>query len=105
RNGGVEHAVGEAPLVVVPRTHLDQVAGDLGQAFVHRAGGGRVIEVGRHQRLVGVGQNALEGAFGGGRLEDGVDFVHRGFAGGHERQVDQRDVDGGHADGVAVELA
>src|SRR5205085_3936506 len=31
RHGHVEHAVGEAPLVVIPAGHLDEAAGDLGE--------------------------------------------------------------------------
>src|SRR5690606_26708562 len=96
---------GEAPLVVVPRTHFDQRAGDLGQAGVNRAGSRGVIEVNRNQGLVGEVQDALQSTFRSGSLEDGVDFVHRSFASGHERQVDQRNVNSRNANSVAVKLA
>jgi hypothetical protein len=104
RDGGVEHAVREAPLVVVPRRDLHQAARDLGQGRIEIRRGRVVVEVDRDQRLGLVGQDAFQGAFRGA-LQDRIDFVHRGVALGDEGQVDQRDVDGRHADREAVQLA
>src|SRR5690606_38656189 len=77
---------------------------DLGQQGVHGAGGRGVVEVDGHQRLGAVVQDALHVAFGSA-LEDAVDFFDRGVAAGHESQVHHGDVDGGHAHGIAVQLA
>jgi hypothetical protein len=63
-----------------------------------------VVEVGGHQRLVVHCQDALERAVGGGGHQ-GVDFFLGGGAVGGEGQVDQRDVDGRHAQGEAIDLA
>ena len=64
-----------------------------------------MVVVDRDQRLVVVVQDAFQ-LFGLGSLfQDLVDFLDRGVAGGDERQVDQRDVDGRHAHGKAVQLA
>ena len=57
---GVEHAVGEAPLVVVPGAHLDQrPAMTLVMRRIEDRGVRVVVEVDRHQRRLGVGQDAL----------------------------------------------
>src|SRR5213075_1117006 len=64
--GDVEHPVGEAPLVVVPRVHLHQVAfGDLGERGLEDRAGGIVIEVRGDERLGAVLKNALEIAVAG----------------------------------------
>src|SRR5690606_26270945 len=63
----VEHAVGEAPFVVVPRAHLHQATvDDLGERGV--IGGGRrvVVVVDGDQLRLGVVQDALQRAAGGG---------------------------------------
>src|SRR5436190_757752 len=61
RRGGVDHAVREAPFVVVPADDPNELA------FEHRGfkavdGGAlrRVNDVHRHDRLVGVDENALK---------------------------------------------
>src|SRR5579875_713277 len=72
--GQVGEAAGVAPLVVVPAEDLDLVAVGHGDRGVERAGGGRADDVGRHDRVLGVVQDALERALGG-RLERGVDLV------------------------------
>src|SRR4051812_19058161 len=59
RHGGVEHAVAEAPFVVVPAQHLDEVA--VGHARLRRIeyrAVAVVIEVARHQRLGRVAEDA-----------------------------------------------
>ena len=64
-DGDVQHAVGEAPLVVVPARHLHQrAAGDLGQQRIDDRAGRVVVEVGGHQRLGGVLEDALQVAVG-----------------------------------------
>ena len=63
-----------------------------------------MIEIARDQRLGGVVENALELALGR-RFHDGVHFLDAGGALGGEAQIDNRDIDGRHADGIAIELA
>ncbi len=63
-----------------------------------------MVEVYRYQRQRVVSQNTLQLPVGG-FLEDCVDFIDRGVAPGDERQIDQRDVDGRHADRETVQLA
>ncbi len=63
-----------------------------------------MVVVDRDQGFGVVVQDALELAFRGG-LQDAVHFFGGRVAAGHERQVDQRHVDGRDADGVAVQLA
>src|SRR4051795_1609505 len=74
--GELHTPVGVAPLVVVPRDDLDEVAlehrGQLG--VVDRAVAG-LHDVGGDQRLVGVAQDAGEGARVGLRLEGLVDLL------------------------------
>ena len=73
----IDAAVRVAPLVVVPRQHLHEVA-------VHHLGVRRVddrrvrvaLEVDRHELFVGVGEDALERAVGR-FLERGVDLFAR----------------------------
>src|SRR5699024_10556278 len=65
QHSGVEHAVGKAPLVVVPGKNLDHAAGDLGQGGIKNGRTRIVIEVAGDQRLGVVAQNILETAFTG----------------------------------------
>ena len=105
RAGRIDHAVREAPLVVVPAEHAHQLAFEhRGLEAVDGRAVGIVVEIDRDQRLVGVAENALERALRR-RLEQRVDFFHRGVALGRESQVDHRDVGCRHADRRAVELA
>src|SRR5258706_428533 len=61
----VEHAVGEAPLVVVPARHLhERAARDLGQQRVDDRAGGVVVEVRGDERLGGVFEGAPQIAVG-----------------------------------------
>src|SRR5689334_5220076 len=62
---GVEHAIAEAPFVVVPRAHLDEIAFDDARHGGIVGGRGRiVVVVDRHELLVGVREHALERAIG-----------------------------------------
>ena len=79
--GGVDHAVREAPFIVVPADHADQLA------LEHRgfeAVDGRacriVVEVDRDQRLVGVVEDALQRPAFARRLEQRVDLFDAGVA-------------------------
>src|SRR5688572_11805778 len=66
RDGGIAHAIGETPLVVVPGHHAHEGAVDhLGLQQVEGRAGGVVVEVHRHQRLVVDGKDALERTVGG----------------------------------------
>src|SRR3546814_1051590 len=69
-NRGIEHAIGETPLVVVPGRGLDQRTRHFGQAGIDRAGSRIVVVVHRHQRLVVVLQDAFERARFSGRSEE-----------------------------------
>src|SRR6476659_6190405 len=102
----VEHAVREAPLVVVPGRDLDEraVRRHAGERRVEDRAGGIVVEVRRDERLGVVLEDALEIAIAAG-LHRLIHLVDVGRTLGHEREVNDRDVDGGDADRVAVELA
>src|SRR6202167_6804553 len=65
RDRRVGHAVGEAPLVVVPGHYAHEVA-VLHLGLVHVEGGGMrvVVEVDRDVRRIGVAEDALELLFG-----------------------------------------
>src|SRR5690606_28154867 len=98
RHGGVGHAVGEAPSVVVPGKHAHELALDhLGLLQVEGRARRVVVEVGADQRLVVGLEDALQALAGGGddRL---VDRLDRGLAGGGELEIDQGDVRRRHAD-------
>lgn len=103
--GEVDHALRVAPLVVVPRDHLDHVvAHHHRQARVDRRRLVGAREVLGDQRLVRDVQHALHGARGG-LAEGGVDLLGEGLLLDLDDEVDDRDVGGGHAQGDAVELA
>src|SRR6202171_6358404 len=105
RHGGVGHAVGEAPFIVVPRHHPHQRAVlHLGMVHVERGRMRVVVEVDRDVGRGGISQNALELLLGGA-LHRLVDFLHVGLARGHDLEIDHRDVRGRDADRDAVELA
>src|SRR5215212_8105927 len=60
RNRHVQHAIAEAPLVVVPRRNLDQRAfADLRQRRIKNGAGRIVVEVGGNEQLAAVLQDAL----------------------------------------------
>src|SRR5580658_6245132 len=104
-HGGVDNAIREAPLIVVPRAHLYERALDhLGQGRVVRRGRRVVVEVHRHQRLVAVGQDSLQVA-GGGLFNRGMHLLDTGFARRGEAQIDERDFDGRHPNRKSVDLA
>src|ERR1700733_14644199 len=66
RNCGIDHPIGEAPLVVVPRHHAHQRAVDhLGLIHVEDRGMRIVVEVGRDVGRFGETKNALELLLGG----------------------------------------
>ncbi len=102
---GVGHAVREAPFVVIPGQDAAKLAlHHLGLVHVEDRAVAVVVEVRGNQRLVGIAQDALQRAVGGGA--DGlVDFLDRGVAGGFEDQVHDRDVGRRHADRHAVQAA
>src|SRR5437870_4080549 len=78
-HSGVEHAIREAPLVVVPRAHLHERAFDhLGERGVERRGMRIVVEVDRHERAVTVREDALPRRRAGGLLHECVHIGHRG---------------------------
>src|SRR5579863_1854181 len=105
RHRGVDHAIGEAPLIIVPRHHPHQRAvDDLGLVDVENARMRVVVEVARHIGRLGEAEDALELLFGGA-LDRAVDLVLRRGAFGVELDGDHRDVRGGHPDGDAVEPA
>src|SRR5258707_7949979 len=105
RNRGVDHAVGEAPFVVVPRHHPHQravyhlglVHGEHGRVRI-------VVEIAGDVGHLGVAEDALELLLGGA-LDGTVDLVLPGRALGDEFEVDDRDIRCRHADCDAVELA
>src|SRR5580698_8388886 len=89
---GVEHAVGKTPFIVVPGADLHERALDyLGERRIVDRGVRVVVEIDRHERLIVVRENALQGS-AGSRLDQFVDLVDGGLTGGGKRQVDQRHV-------------
>ena len=102
--GQVDQPVRVAPLVVVPADDLDLVADHLRQARVEDARRRVGDDVGADDRVLGVGQDALERAVGGG-LVGGLDLVDAGLLRRGDGQVGGRAGRDGHAQRVAVELA
>src|SRR5208282_6066244 len=97
RHRGVDHAIGEAPFVVVPRHHPHQGAVDhLGLVHVEDGRMRIVVEVGGDVGRVGVAEDALELLLSGA-LDRGVDLVLRRRALGDELEVDDRDIRRRHA--------
>src|SRR3989442_472744 len=101
--GHVDHPVREAPLVVVPGEHLDELA-------VVRQRGLRGIEDGRCRvavvvdrdgRLGVVLEDALQLPLGGG-FAGSFALLHRGLPRDLRREIDQRDVRRPHPDRGAV---
>mmetsp|Transcript_27200 Transcript_27200/g.50953 ORF Transcript_27200/g.50953 Transcript_27200/m.50953 type:complete len:388 (+) Transcript_27200:52-1215(+) len=105
----VNHTVGVAPLVVIPRNDLEEPLLAL-QVVLQRGlgvvdGGVHVVnEVRGHQLLVGIGQNALHVALRGG-LQQAVNLLNGGVLLRSEGEVHHRDVRSGHAEGHAREFA
>src|SRR5262245_22696968 len=105
RNRGVDHAIGEAPLVIVPRHHSHQravhhlglVHGEYGRVRI-------VVEIAGDIGCLGVAEDAFELLLGGA-LHGVVDLVLGGRALGDKFEVDDRDIRCRHADRDAVELA
>ena len=101
----VENLVGIAPLVVVPCNDLHEGVGQGDAcACVEDAGAGVGDEVGGNNGILGVAQNALQLAFGGG-LHGCADLVILGGLFEVHGQVDNGDVQGGNAHGHTGELA
>src|SRR5690348_7622374 len=103
---GVDHAVGEAPFIVIPADNADQLAfEDRGLEAVDGRACAGVHEVNRDDRLVGIVKDALQALCLRCRLQDLIDFVACRVALRRERQVDQADVGNRHPDRRSVELA
>jgi len=101
----VDDAVGVAHLVIVPRDKLDEGRRQLdsGLGVEDR----RVVitdEVGGDDGLVGVAEEALQGASRGG-LEGSTDLLIGGLLLQPDGQVDDGDIGGGHAEGHTGQLA
>src|SRR4051794_19472542 len=102
--GEVDEAVGVTPLVVVPADDLHLVADDLREPGVEDAGGRVGDDVGADDLVLGVGENALERALGGG-LVGGLDVLDRRLAGRGDGEVGGAAGGDRHPQGVAVQLA
>src|SRR5687768_6589511 len=101
----LDHAVREAPLVVVPAEDLREVlALNLRDGGVEDRRVRIADEVARDERLVAVKEDALEGAVRRA-LHRRVDRVLRERLLRLEREVDEADVHRGDADRLTVELA
>jgi len=94
-----------APLVVIPRDNLQHVVThDHGERGVDGRGDVGALEIARHERLVGDGEDTLELA-GGFFTERGVDFVGGDLLGGLDDEIDDGHVRRRDAERDAVELA
>ena len=108
-HGNVLHQVNNsarvAPLVVIPGNELDEVGvkHDTGAGIEDRRAWVR-LEVGGDEGLVAVSEDALHLALTLG-LDDGADLLVGGLLLELAGQVDDGDIDGGHAEGHAGELS
>jgi len=101
----VDEAGRVAPLVVVPRDELDEGGRQHdARARVEDGRAGLADEVRRHDLVLGVADDAL-GVRLRRELDLGLDVLVRGRRLELARQVDDGDVDGGHAEGHAGQLA
>ena len=101
----LQHLVGVANLIVVPRHNLHEGVGQ-GDAGVSIEDGstGVTQKVRGHDGLVGVAQDALQLALRGG-LHGSADLLVLGGLGQVDGQVHHGDIQGGHAHGHAGQLA
>ena len=103
--GKVDHSVGVAPLVVVPRDDLNEAWGESDTSLsIKDRGTGVGGEVLGDDGVLSVAEDALELVLGG-FLDALLDLVVGGIAGELDGEVNDRDVSGGHAEGHASELA
>src|SRR3546814_3011965 len=59
--GRIDHAVGEAPFIVIPAQHANELAiNDCGFQAVHGRAGRPVVEVDGNERLVSIGKRSEE---------------------------------------------
>src|SRR6478736_8853314 len=101
----VDDLVRVAPLVVVPGDDFDEGLVERDARFgVEHGGVDLTHEVGRNDLFVGVAEDALHLAFGGG-LHGLADVVVAGFFVELDGEVDHGHVRGRHAEGHAGELA
>src|SRR5690348_5082580 len=106
RMRGIDHAVREAPFVVVPAQDSDQLAFEhCGFEAVDGRACRRVDDVDRDERLFAVDEDALQPLALARALENLVDLLAAGVAAGNEGQVDDASVRNGHADRRSVELS
>ena len=103
QRGQANESVRVAPLVVVPRENLHQVADDLGLGCVEDRGVGVAHDVGGDDRIFGVLKNTLELALSSG-LDRSLDSLNRDLLAGDKGQVGQRTGRGGNANSESVEL-
>ena len=101
----LQNLVGVADLVVVPGDDLDEGVGQSDTGIsVEDGGAGVAQEVGGHDGLVGVTQNALQLALGSG-LHGGADLLVLGGLGQVDGQVNDGDVQSGNTHGHTGQLA
>src|SRR6266403_4012051 len=101
----VAATAGIAPLVVVPgQDFYAAVADNFGVFGIDNRGIRIPLEVGRDEFFLGVGEDALHRAIGGG-FQRGVDGFLSGGLVDKDGQVDNANVGRGDAHGIAVELA
>src|SRR6267378_1637727 len=93
RNRDIQHAVAEAPLVVIPGAYLHQRAfRNLGERRVEHRRRRVVVEIDRHQGILVVLQDALEVGLRG-LLHRVVHLFDRGRALGDKGEIHQRHID------------
>ena len=101
----LQNLVGVADLVVVPGNDLDEGVGQSDAGIsVEDGGTGVAQEVGGHDGLVGVTQNALQLALGSG-LHGSADLLVLGGLSQVDSQVNDGDVQSGNTHGHTGQLA
>src|SRR5215469_11486379 len=106
QRGGFDHAIGEAPFVVVPAQHAHEaLVDDLGLGQIKARAVRIVEEIARYDFVLHHGDDAAEAVRIRRFLHQAVDLVAAGVAAGGEFEIDQRDIGRRHADRRSVELA
>src|SRR6266849_5586302 len=102
----IADTAGVAPLVVIPRDHLDAVAADhQGHGRVDDGGAGIPFKIGRDQFVFLEPEIAFQRTRLGGFFQGSIDFLFGRLFFNPDDEVDNRDIGRGHAYRETVEFA